>query len=461
MRVVVIGAGYVGLTTAVALAWVGHDVRVVEADSCKVDALREGRPPFFEDSLGDAMRACGERLRFEASLGTALVDAEVAFVAVGTPARPDGAADLSQVDGAVRQLLRAIPEDHRGLVMVMKSTVPVGTGDRIGQQVAAGGLSDRVEVASNPEFLRQGRALRDSLYPDRIVLGGSDVALQTLGELYRPIRDRDFQPPVGLEVPAGPKRIPVLEVDRRSAEMAKYAANAFLAMRISFINEIANLCDHLGADVDAVASVIGADPRIGHRFLHAGVGFGGSCFPKDTRALQHLGMVNGYDPELLSAVIRVNENQRGRVLAKLEASLGDLSGKRVALLGLAFKPNTDDMREAPSITLAEVLLQRGALVRGHDPLALENARAVLPSGVVLCADVHDTLRNADAAVLLTEWSEYVALTPGDFRSTMRRPLVVDGRNALSESVRQEVEYHGIGRQGQGDVVARPDAMAAD
>ena len=461
MKVTVVGAGYVGLTTAVALAWVGHDVQVVEVDQRKLEGLRSGRSPFFEPHLDEAMRATRERLKFAGSVEQVLVHAEVAFIAVGTPAGPDGASDLGQVDGALGQLLGALPADHPGLVIVMKSTVPVGTGDRIAQQVVAAGLGDRVVIASNPEFLRQGRALRDSLYPDRIVLGGSSVAFEALRRLYSPIQEQAFEPPDGLEPPQHRSIVPILEVDRRSAEMAKYAANAYLAMRISFINEIANLCDHLGADVDAVASVIGADPRIGHRFLHAGIGFGGSCFPKDTRALYHLGATNGYDPELLSAVIRVNENQRNRVMAKLEASLGDVAGKRVVLLGLAFKPGTEDMREAPSIPLAEALLERGALVCGHDPLAVENARAVLPSGVALFTDVHDALRSADAAVLLTEWPEYLALPAHAFRASMRRPLLVDGRNALSESVRRELEYYGIGRQPTVNVPELIDAIAAD
>lgn len=461
MKIAVIGAGYVGLTTAVSLAWVGHDVHVVERDETRLARLQAGSPPFFEEHLAGTMVACAEQLHFGRSYESALAGAEVAFIAVGTPSGEDGAPDLSQVEGALGQVLDAVSERRRELVLVVKSTVPVGTGDLYDARVADAGLVGIVHLAANPEFLRQGRALHDSLYPDRIVIGGAPDALVTLRRVYRPVADQSFEAPSELPRPGGLSAVPLLEVDRRSAELAKYAANGYLAMRISYINEIANLCDRLGADVDAVASIIGADHRIGNHFLHAGVGFGGSCFPKDTRALAHIARENGYAFELIAAVIRVNGRQRARVLERLELSLGGVGGRRVALLGLAFKPGTDDMREAPSVPLAQALVERGAEVVGHDPRALEQARRILPGAVALASSPEEALLGADAAVLLTEWPQYLALTPNVFRAAMRRPLVIDGRNALSDAVRHDLEYYGIGRPVLTDLLERHDAVAAD
>jgi len=461
MRVAVVGAGYVGLTTAAALAWTGHRVRVVEVDERKLGRLATGRAPFFEAHLDDAIAHCGDRLTFTPSHGEALEGADVAFIAVGTPPDAEGAPDLRQVRHAVRQVVATLETSDRSLVLVMKSTVPVGIGDELTREVAELRPPRPVVLASNPEFLRQGRALQDSLYPDRIVIGGPDEAVDALRELYRSVVERAFAPPAGLQPPEREGRVPVLEVDRRSAELAKYAANAFLAMRISFINEMANVCDRVGADIDAVASVIGSDPRIGRHFLHAGVGYGGSCFPKDTRALHHIATTNGYDLDLLPAIIRVNEGQRVRVLDKLRDRLGDLRGKRVALLGLAFKPGTDDMREAPSVPLAHTLVERGAEVRGHDPQALENAAELLPAETHLTIDVWEAVEGADAVVLLTEWPEYQALDPARLRAAMRRPLVVDGRNALPDAFRRELEYVGIGRGVPLRVALKRDALAAD
>ncbi len=461
MKVAVIGAGYVGLTTAAALAWVGHDVRVVEVDDGKLARLSDGRAPFYEAHLDDVLRACRHRLTFTSDHGNALTGADVAFIAVGTPPDADGAPDLHYLWAAVDQVLSTLRPGEGPLVLVTKSTVPVGTGDELAARVHRSAQQRPVLVASNPEFLRQGRALRDSMLPDRIAVGGPQEALDVLRELYRPILDQDFALPPGLEHPAERPSVPFLEVDRRSAELSKYAANAFLAMRISFVNEIANVSDRVGADIDDVVSVIGSDPRIGRHFLHAGIGYGGSCFPKDTRALHHIASTNGYDFALLSAVIQVNQNQPLRVLDLLTGALGDLRGKRVALLGLAFKPGTDDLREAPSVPLARALLERGAEVRGHDPQALGGARRVLPESVRLCSDVRDALNGADAAVLLTEWPEYLALPPEVFRSTMQRALVVDGRNALSKEVRSQLEYRGIGRRSTLAPVELHEAVTAD
>lgn len=461
MNVTVVGAGYVGLTTATALAWVGHDVRVVEVDEAKLACLRAGSSPFFESHLDDVLQACRERLRFTSDHEEAVRGSEVVFIAVGTPTNPDGMPDLTHLHAAFGQVLDAVRGSAQSLVVVTKSTVPVGTGDRLAALVRSRALTPRVHLASNPEFLRQGRALADSLYPDRIVVGGSGPAVSALRRLYRPIVERHFEPPAGLERPAFQGPVPFQEVDLRSAELAKYAANAFLAMRISFINEVANVADLVGADVDEVASAIGADPRIGLSYLQAGLGYGGSCLPKDARALHQLAAANGYEFELLAAAMRVNDSQRARVVGHLEFSLGGLTGKRVALLGLAFKPGTDDMREAPSVQLAADLLARGAQVTGHDPRALANAERVMPAGVRLVPSVSDALQGADAAVLVTEWPEYAALKPEAFLSRMRRPLVVDGRNALSADVRRALEYRGIGLAGRARAASEPDALAAD
>lgn len=454
MKVAVMGTGYVGLTTGAALAHLGHQVVCADIDEAKIALLQRGICPIYEPGLEELLQANSASLVFTTSCREAVQEAQVVFIAVGTPANEDGSPNLSYLHQALDMILDALAEiterepagGHFGVsaaigpigeyskslptLLVNKSTVPVGTGDRFQEEIRRRGLEQRVELASNPEFLRQGRAMHDTLHPERIVAGGSSWAAQMLRELYAPLLDNTD--------------IPFLHVDLKSAELAKYAANAFLAMKISFINEIANVCDGIGADVESVARIIGSDSRIGPAFLHAGIGYGGSCFPKDTRALRHIADTSGYDFRLLSAVIEVNNGQRDRMLLKLRSRLGSLNGKRIAVLGLTFKPATDDLREAPSLPVIAQLISEGAIVTAHDPVAVAHAGERLPPGVHLADSAVECLRDADAALLVTEWPEYTAIAPEIWLQHMRRPLVIDGRNALPASLRSVLEYCGMG-----------------
>ena len=420
-----------GLVTAACLASLGHRVVVRDIDPAKVDALEAGEVPIYEPGLAELITAHRDRLRITLSLEERLADSEILFVAVDTPPTHSGDADLSRVMGLVEELGRTGAGDRH--VVVMKSTVPVGTGERVRAAMNARGLA-AVGYCSNPEFLREGAAIGDFLKPDRIVIG-------------------DFDPADGDRVAAvyEPLGAPVLRTTVPSAEMVKYASNAFLATKISFINEIANVCEEVGADVGVVAEGMGLDRRIGPSFLRAGIGFGGSCFPKDVAALKQLAGNSGYHFQLLTAVIEVNELQKRRVVGKLKKHLGSLAGRKVALLGLAFKPETDDMREAASLVLAARLLAEGALVRAFDPVALEAAHSRL-HGVALCERAEDALEGADAAVLVTEWPQIVDLDWRALRATMRTPLVVDGRNALDPAAMRGAGYvyEGIGRIDGGD-----------
>lgn len=434
MNVAVIGTGYVGLTTGVALAHLGHGVVCADIDEEKVRLLNRGVTPIYEPGLEELMHASRSSLSFTVSYQEAIMEAEVVFIAVGTPANGDGSPNLSYLFQALEAVLDTLADKQKPTLLVNKSTVPVGTADRFMEEVRQRGLEPLVEVASNPEFLRQGRALHDTLHPERIVVGGSEQAAQILRRLYKPLLETE--------------QAPFVHVDLRSAELAKYAANAFLAMKISFINEIANVCDCVGADVQKVAQVIGSDRRIGASFLQAGIGYGGSCFPKDTRALRYIADTSGYDFKLLSAVIEVNNDQRNVIVSKLRRALGELKGRKVAVLGLTFKPATDDLREAPSIPVITRLVQEGAEVWVHDPVAMDKAKEQLPPSVKYAAGCQECLHEAEAALLITEWPEYTALEPEQLRRLMRRPLVLDGRNALSHAVRNGVEYYGIGIPGQ-------------
>jgi UDPglucose 6-dehydrogenase len=399
----VIGAGWVGLVTAACFADLGHEVVVRDVVPERIADLDAGRVPFYEPGLAELIEANRARLRFTLDIDEVFECGRIAFVCVDTPPTYSGDADLSRVWSVIDEL----PELGERIMLAMKSTVPVGTGTQVRDRLDGMGMA-HVGYVSNPEFLSEGTAVRDFRNPDRVVVGAfAEADSDEVARLYEFVD------------------APVLRCDVASAEMVKLASNAFLATRISFINEIANVCEATGADVEVVAQGIGLDHRLGPHFLRAGIGYGGSCFPKDTSALKQLAANSGYHFQLLSAVIEVNELQKRRIIAKLVKHLGSLKGKTIALLGLAFKPNTNDMREAPSLVLASRLLAEGATVRGWDPIAMPIARGLL-RGVDLCESLEEAVAGADAVVVVTEWDELRRLT--SLRDSMRNPLVVDGRN---------------------------------
>jgi UDPglucose 6-dehydrogenase len=419
----VIGTGYVGLVTAAGFAELGSEVYCVDIDAEKIERLRRGEVPIYEPGLEQLLVSNGERLHFSTDLGEALEHARLLFVAVGTPPTYSGDADLS----AVHAVVDAIPASDRH-ALVMKSTVPCGTGAAIRRGFGERG-KDGLRYVSCPEFLKEGSAVEDFLHPDRVVVGDEgDWAGDAVVELYAPLQ------------------APLVRTDIASAEMVKLASNAFLATKISFINEIANVCEETGADVVEVARGMGLDDRIGPKFLQAGIGFGGSCFPKDVDALKQLAGNSGYHFQLLTAVIEVNELQKRRVIGKLHKHLGGLVGMRVALLGLAFKPNTDDMREASSLVLSARLNADGATVTACDPVAEEQARKLV-SGIAFADSPLQAVADADAVVLVTEWPEFIDLDWSDVAQAMRGTLVIDGRNALdAQAIRGAgLVYEGIGR----------------
>jgi UDPglucose 6-dehydrogenase len=422
MKVGVFGAGYVGLVTGACFAELGHEVVVRDVVEAKIDALRAGVVPIHEPGLEDLLERSADRLRFTTDVTEAVADAEVVYIAVGTPPTYSGDADLSAVWTVVDEL----PEVERRVVVAMKSTVPVGTGRTVRHRLDERGLSN-VGYVSNPEFTAEGTAVRDFMRPDRIVIGAFDEAD---GDVVEKLHD-------GIDAP-------IVRCDVPSAEMVKLAANAALVTRISFINEIANVCEATGADVTTVAEGIGLDRRIGPSFLRAGIGFGGSCFPKDSLALKQLAANSGYNFQLLNAVIEVNELQKRRVIGKLERRLGPLRGKRIALLGLAFKPGTDDMREAPSLVLAGRLLSEGAEVSAWDPVADGAAHL---HGVEIAESALAALDGADGAVIVTEWPELSDLDWAAARERMRGNVIVDGRNLLDPDGLRALGfvYEGIGR----------------
>lgn len=417
MKIAMIGTGYVGLVSGACFSDFGHDVICVDKDATKIEALRKGKVPIYEPGLDEliARNVAAGRLTFTDDLRGAVAGAEAVFIAVGTPTRRgDGHADLGYVHAAAEEVARALTGYA---VVVTKSTVPVGTNSQIEEIIRTTTRDIPFDVASNPEFLREGAAIDDFMRPDRVVVGvRTERAAEVMRQIYRPLYLRDF---------------PIVITDRESAEMIKYAANAFLATKITFINEIAALCERTGANVMEVSKGIGLDKRIGDKFLHAGPGYGGSCFPKDTRALARIGQEHGVPMQITETVIRLNDEIKRRMVEKvIDLCDGSVTGKTIAVLGVTFKPNTDDMRDAPALIIVPAMVGAGACVRVVDPQGMREGKAVLP-GVDWCIDAYEAARGADAVVILTEWNEFRALDLQRLASTMASPRMADLRNIYS------------------------------
>ena len=431
MHIAVIGTGYVGLVTGACFAEFGVDVTCVDIDEAKIASLREGRVPIYEPGLDDlvAKNSRAGRLSFTTDIREAVEQSLVVFLAVGTPPREDGSADLQFIEGAARSVARHL-DGYK--VVVTKSTVPVGTGERLRRLILEERPDAKFGIVSNPEFLREGAAIGDFMRPDRVVIGSRDEeAVAIMKDLYRPLYLIET---------------PFVITSVEAAELTKYAANAFLATKISFINEIANLCDAIGCDVHDVARAVGMDGRIGRKFLHPGPGFGGSCFPKDTTALVSIARGYGADSLIVESVVEVNRRQRERMVEKIERLVGDLNGKTLAVLGLAFKPGTDDMRDAPALDIIAALVGRGARVRAYDPVAMDAARQFLPE-IEYTAGEYEAVEGADALVFVTEWNQFRALDMERVRTLMRAPKVIDLRNIYEPADMRALgfEYAGVGR----------------
>lgn len=426
----VIGTGYVGLVTGVCLSDIGHKVTCIDVDKAKIRMMKQGISPIYEPGLEDLMKKnyMAERLVFTDSYEQGLELAEVIYIAVGTPQNKDGSANLTYIKQVAENIACYIKRDT---TVIIKSTVPVGTNEIIKGLIEEKLKKNyKINMISNPEFLREGSAIHDAFYGDRIIIGAESEEAAKIVE--------DINKPFGL---------PIFKTNIRSAEMIKYASNAFLATKISFVNEIANICEKVEADIEEVAYGMGLDKRIGTQFLKAGIGYGGSCFPKDTEALIQIAGNVKHDFELLKSVINVNNNQQMVLFNKARKKIGDLEGKKVAILGLAFKPNTDDMREAASIVIAQELVEHGAEVIAYDPIAIENAQKVLPKEVRYVHSVEDAIREADMAFIITEWSEIKDFSLEKYQELMNEPIIFDGRNCydINEIKKQEIDYYSIGR----------------
>ncbi|WP_136798011.1 MULTISPECIES: UDP-glucose dehydrogenase family protein [Desulfosediminicola] len=436
MRITMIGTGYVGLVTGTCFAEFGHHVTCVDKDEIKIKKLLNGEIPIYEPGLDQLVEKNFQegRLKFTTSLEEAIPQAEAIFLAVGTPTsrRGDGYADLTYIFEATREIAPLI---RNYTVIVDKSTVPVGTADQVARIIREVNPEAQFDVASNPEFLREGAAINDFMRPDRVVIGvETEDAEQILREVYKPLYIRET---------------PIVKTDIRTAELTKYAANAFLATKISFINEIALLCDSIGADVTSLAKGIGMDGRIGSKFLHPGPGYGGSCFPKDTLALMRIAQEHGQSLRVVEATVEVNAAQKAKMVKKIRDALGGSeAGKTIAVLGLTFKPETDDMRDAPSITILPALIEKGAKIKAHDPQGMDEARHLLPAAINYTEDAYDACRDADAVILLTEWNQYRALDLDQLKSIMRGDVFIDLRNVYlpEQVIRKGFTYTGVGRR---------------
>jgi UDPglucose 6-dehydrogenase len=438
MNIAVVGTGYVGLVSGACFADTGANVTCVDVDADKIERLKNGEIPIYEPGLDELVKKnfSAGRLKFTTDLSSVLDDVQIVFSAVGTPPDEDGSADLKYV----LQVARTIGQNlNHYVVVVTKSTVPVGTAKKvrrtIEEELQKRGVDIEFDVASNPEFLKEGNAIKDFMSPDRVVVGvESEHAKKVLSKLYKPFLLNNFR---------------VIFMDIPSAEMTKYAANSMLATRISFMNDIANLCERVGADVNMVRAGIGADTRIGRKFLYAGCGYGGSCFPKDVKALIKTADQNGYSMEVLKAVERVNEKQKSILFEKLQKAFDgqSLKGKTIAMWGLSFKPETDDMRESTALVMINLLLEAGCVVRAYDPVAMNECKRRIGDKITYCRDMYDAVLDADALLLLTEWKEFRLPTWGVIKKAMKRPLVIDGRNIfdIEELHENEFEYHCIGK----------------
>ncbi len=449
MKVCVIGTGYVGLVTGASLAHIGHSVICVDNNEEKVKLMQQGQSPIYEPGLPEVLQAAiqNQTIQFTTDLAAGVAHGEVLFIAVGTPALPNGESDTRYVEAVARGIGNHLTSGYK--VIVNKSTVPIGSGDWVRMLILDGvaeqsmaAAEAQFDVVSNPEFLREGSAVYDTFNPDRIVLGSNaSRAVEMMQALYEPIVARKYA-----ENQALPP-VPVVVTDLSSAEMVKYASNAFLATKISFINEVANICDRVGANVVEVAKGIGLDSRIGTKFLNAGIGWGGSCFPKDVSALIHTASDYGYTAELLKAAVSVNEHQRVVVIEKLQKTLKVLKGKTIGLLGLTFKPDTDDMRDAPALTLVEQLTRLGARVKAYDPLVAQNGVGQGLSNLIVEMDAGHLADGCDALVLVTEWSQFLSLDYAMLAQRMEHPVMIDARNFLDKAQLEQVGflYVGIGR----------------
>ena len=430
MRIAVIGAGYVGLVTGTCLSDIGHNVVCIDNNEQKISSMKQGSCPIYEPGLQELMTKSlnSRQLQFTSDYQEGMAESELIIIAVGTPQRDDGSADLTYIEDAAVSIAKSV---NRDMIVVTKSTVPVGTNKHIKNIIEANlNSSYRIDMISNPEFLREGHAVNDAYHGDRIVIGyENELAADMIKRMYAPFKTPFFTTTI------------------ESAEMIKYASNAFLATKISFINEIANICEKVGANVDDVSKAMGMDERIGSHFLNAGIGYGGSCFPKDTNALVNISGNVEHEFDLLKAVIRVNNEQRKLLVQKAKIRFGSLKGKAVALLGLSFKPGTDDMREAASVVIAEMLVKEGATVKAYDPIAINNARKVLPEGVIFTHSIDDAARGAVAVFILTEWDEIKNMDIDRMLKLMVKPIIFDGRNCfgLNEIKRYQLEYYSIGR----------------
>ena len=456
MKITVVGSGYVGLVAGACFAEIGHEVVLVDKDPQRYSALESGVCPIHEAHLPELLaRNHRQRLSFSASLAEPVRASEAVFVAVGTPPCANGEADLSYVESVAREIAGAV-NDHK--VIVSKSTVPVYTGEWVRRVMLLNGAPFNLfDVASNPEFLREGTAVTDFLYPDRIVVGtDTQKAADVLGDIYKPLLDGSYyRSPNAIPGEANSMPPPIMFTSTKSAELIKYASNAFLAMKISFINAVATICESVGADVDQVRKGIGADTRIGPRFLFPGIGYGGSCFPKDLDAYRAIARKCGYDFRLLEEVMRINSEQRTHFLQKVRSALWTLKGKRVGVLGLSFKGSTDDVRESPAISIIESLLSEGCEVQAYDPAAVEKAREVLPKeGITYTETAYGAAEDADALLVLTEWNDFKQLDVAQIRQSLRYPIVIDGRNLFDPELMREHGYIYLS-------MGRPDVMPAE